>query len=208
MGFFDSLSAFMQAAARTTAKQRADAARKFEREHPNMDAETRRKFDEFNRETDRLADFGGAYVTSSASSASAASGSSACDRTETKFMGKSVEQWDREWVSIGMLKTADLSPYNHCVGLYRHVISGTTMYVGRAIELNNGGFRKRLSDYRRESNSARKHSSGRTIYEHLDEIETYILVVGNNFEAVEATRKLEGQFVRKYNPQWNRQINI
>ena len=58
------------------------------------------------------------------------------------------------------IKMANLTPYNHCVGLYRHVINGKTMYVGRAIELHNGGFRKRLSDYCRESNSARKHTSG------------------------------------------------
>lgn len=121
---------------------------------------------------------------------------------------KTEHEWDQEWISIGKLKDADLSPYNHCVGLYRHVINGTTKYVGRAIELNNGGFRKRLSDYRRDSNSARKHASGRIINEHLDEIETFILVVGDTQEAVEITRKLEGIFVRKYNPEWNKQINI
>ena len=56
--------------------------------------------------------------------------------------GKTVEQWDKEWICIGPLKTANLTPYNHCVGLYRHVVNGRTMYVGRAIELYNGGFRK------------------------------------------------------------------
>ena len=203
MRFLDFISAFMQSAAKTTVNQRADFARKYEKEHPNMNAETRKKVDEFNRMTEKMADFSGVYVSSPTRPIS-----STLDKKETSFGGKSVEEWDCEWVSIGMLKTADLSPYNHCVGLYRHVINGTTKYVGRAIELNNGGFRKRLSDYRRESNSARKHSSGRTIYEHLDEIETFILVVGNDFEAVETTRKLEGQFVRKYNPEWNRQINI
>ena len=97
------------------------------------------------------------------------------------FGGKTVSEWDCEWQCIGKLKDANLTPYNSCVGLYRHVVNGTTKYVGRAIELNNGGFRKRLSDYRRESNSARKHASGRTIYENLDRIETYILVVGNTY---------------------------
>ena len=56
--------------------------------------------------------------------------------------GKTVSQWDNEWICIGPLKTANLTPYNHCVGLYRHVVNGKTMYVGRAIELYNGGFRK------------------------------------------------------------------
>lgn len=123
--------------------------------------------------------------------------------------GKTVAQWDNEWICIGPLKTANLTPYNHCVGLYRHVVNGKTMYVGRAIELNNGGFRKRLSDYRRESNSARKHLSGRTINEHLDEITTYILVVGDTDGAVAETKRLEGQFIAYYGyPEWNKQINI
>ncbi|WP_455099563.1 hypothetical protein [Peptostreptococcus stomatis] len=98
--------------------------------------------------------------------------------------GKLVAQWDNEWICIGPLKLTNLTSYNHCVGLYRHVVNGKTLYVGRAIELHNGGFRKRLSDHRRESNSARKHLSGRTIHEHLDEIVTYILIVGGTEEAV------------------------
>lgn len=123
--------------------------------------------------------------------------------------GKTVEQWNKEWICIGPLKTANLTPYNHCVGLYRHVVNGRTMYVGRAIELYNGGFRKRLSDYRRQSNSARKHLSGRTINEHLDEIITYILIVGDTEEAVLETKRLEGQFIAYYGyPEWNKQLNI
>lgn len=199
MGFLDFLSAFMESAARTTANQRAKAARDFEREHPNMNSRTREKLDEYNRKTENLANLGGTHVRTSSVHSSSVS---------NQYMGKTVAEWDCEWKSIGMLKDADLSPYNHCVGLYRHVVNGQTKYVGRAIELNNGGFRKRLSDYRRESNSARTHSSGRTIYEHLDEIETYILIVGDTAEAVETTKKLEGPFVRKYHPEWNRQINI
>ena len=40
--------------------------------------------------------------------------------------GKTVEQWDNEWICIGPLKTANLTPYNHCLGLYRHVMNGKT----------------------------------------------------------------------------------
>jgi hypothetical protein len=82
------------------------------------------------------------------------------------------------------------------------------MYVGRAIELNNGGFRKRLSDYRRSSDSTRAHTSGQMINKHLSEITTYILIVGDTEEAVELTKKLEGEFIAKYNPPWNYMKNI
>lgn len=118
----------------------------------------------------------------------------------------SLDEWDRKWKCIGPLKSVNLTPYNHCVGLYRHVIDGETMYVGRAVELNNGGFRKRLSDYRRESNSGRTHTSGRLIYENLSRIVTYILVVGDKEEDIQTTKELERLFVKKYNPKWNVQL--
>ena len=199
MGFFDIVSSILSSAAKSTARQRARASRDYERKNPNMSSAQRERLEKFNRVTEKMANYGGATVNTSNRSGSAnASG----------YGGKSVFEWDCEWKSIGKLKDANLTPYNNCVGLYRHVVNGKTKYVGRAIELNNGGFRKRLSDYRRESNSARKHSSGRIIHEHLDEITTYILIVGYTQEAVEITKKLEGEFVRRYNPEWNKQINI
>jgi len=126
--------------------------------------------------------------------------------TRQKHNLYSLSEWDRKWVCIGPLKTANLTPYNHCVGLYRHVINGETVYVGRAIELNNGGFRKRLSDYRRESDSGRTHTSGRLINQNLSKITTYVLVVGDTQEAIETTKELEKLFVKKYNPKWNIQF--
>lgn len=119
-----------------------------------------------------------------------------------------INEWNSRWKSIGSLRTVNLTPYNKYVGLYRHVMGGKIMYVGRAIELNNGGFRKRLSDYSRESDSARKHKSGRLINENLDRITTDILIVGDTQEAVKVTQILEGQFIAKFNPPWNKQINI
>lgn len=126
------------------------------------------------------------------------------ENSGTKIGGKTISEWNRSWKSIGPLKSANLTPYNHCVGLYRHVVNGKTMYIGRAIELNNGGFRKRLSDYRRESDSARKHTSGQIINENLDRITTYIMVVGDTEEAVQDTIQLEKVFVAKYSPEWNK----
>lgn len=199
MSFLDFLAEKLRSTAASTAKKRASIARDYERKHPNMSSEQRKKLDEYNYETEKIGSMGGVYVSTSNTSGS---------RTNGRILNKTVGQWDSEWVSIGRLKTANLSPYNHCVGLYKHVINGETKYIGRAIELHNGGFRKRLSDYRRDSNSGRKHTSGRVIYEHIGEIETYILIVGTTDEAVEATRKLEGLFIRKYNPPWNKMINI
>ena len=211
MGLFDIVGSIFSSVADSASKNMERAARDYERQHPNMTSEEReklnrmhRQIDSFNRKAD-MVDRATAYGKEFFSDSSSSDSSSSTDR---KYLGKTVDEWDCRWKSIGKLKSADLSSYNHCVGLYRHVINGETMYVGRAIELHNGGFRKRLSDYRRDSDSARKHTSGRVIHEHLDEIVTYILVVGSNPEAIEATKKLEGEFVRRYSPPWNKMVNI
>lgn len=115
----------------------------------------------------------------------------------------SIETWEKRWKCIGKLKSAELTPYNHCVGLYKHVINNEIKYIGRAIELNNGGFRKRLNDYRRKSDSGRKHKSGQKIYKNLDKIITYILIVGEDNESIELTKQLEHEFIAKYEPEWN-----
>lgn len=114
-----------------------------------------------------------------------------------------IEAWDKKWVSIGKLVNANLSPLNNVVGLYKHVVKGEVKYIGRATEWNNGGLRKRLSDYRRGSDSARKHSSGRAINENLSEITTYVLIVGSDAEAAAKTKYLEPLFIDYYAPEWN-----
>ena len=96
-----------------------------------------------------------------------------------------------------------LNCYSNLVGLYMHKINGEIMYIGRAIEYANGGLRKRLSDYCRPNDSARKHPSGQKIYANRYRIQTYIMVVGSDAVAAEETKELEKQFVAKYNPPWN-----
>lgn len=96
-----------------------------------------------------------------------------------------------------------LRKYNHSVGLYMHKINGKIMYIGRAVEYANGGLRKRLSDYCRPNGSARKHPSGQKIHANRYRIHTYILVVGSDAAAAEKSKKLEEQYVGKYNPPWN-----
>ena len=46
------------------------------------------------------------------------------------------------------------------------------------------------------------------INKHLSEITTYILIVGDTEEAVELTKKLEGEFIAKYSTPWNYMKNI
>lgn len=124
--------------------------------------------------------------------------------------GYTVDQWDRRWVSLGTLSNLtldDLRPYNHSVGLYKAEINGKIYYIGRAIEYYNGGFRKRLRDYVRDSDSARTHKSGGKMNENAHRIRISILVVGNTESDVETTKQLEKALIMKYTPEWNVQFN-
>jgi len=121
----------------------------------------------------------------------------------TKKGNNSFREWNEKWKEIGYLKDANLKPYNKDVGLYRLKLDNRVVYIGRATELNNGGIRKRLSDYRRDNDSARNYKSGRKINNNIDNIIADILVVGNTEEAISITISLEDKFIKHYNPLWN-----
>ena len=61
------------------------------------------------------------------------------------------------WNTLGLLTedTTDFSAYTKDIGVYRAILNGKVVYIGKATELENGGFRKRLRDYTRISTSAR-----------------------------------------------------
>lgn len=120
--------------------------------------------------------------------------------------GMTYREWESRWQYAGRLDSMDLSPYSSYVGLYKAELGGRVMYVGRAIEYSNGGIRKRLSDYTRESDSARKHTSGRLMHANAADLEIYLLLVGRDEEAAQTTRQLERYFIGKYSPQWNKML--
>lgn len=124
---------------------------------------------------------------------------------DIEIAGKSIDQWEALWVPIGILADANLTPYNKSVGLYRATLDDELVYIGRAIEFSNGGFRKRLSDYRRSSDSARKHASGQKMYANRDRLTIDVLVTGTNASGVQAAIDLEALLIEKYDPDWNDQ---
>jgi hypothetical protein len=72
------------------------------------------------------------------------------------------------------------------------------------VEYDNGGLRKRLSDYTRESDSSRKHASGRLMHEHTGQLQMEVLITGGDTAAVEVAKKLEVYFVGLHSPEWNK----
>ena len=84
--------------------------------------------------------------------------------------------------TLGDVTLEELSSFTHSIGLYIMTFGTIPVYIGRAIEFNNGGLRKRIRDYQRGVNT---HSSGTWIQEHLDELNLYILELGHTGEDVD-----------------------
>ena len=82
------------------------------------------------------------------------------------------------WTPLGPLSEAitDFSKYYKDIGVYRAILNNEIMYIGKTTELLNGGFRKRLRDYTRTSDSARNYPSGRLMHHHRNEVCIEILI--------------------------------
>jgi len=110
--------------------------------------------------------------------------SSTTGKTEVQKVGdKTLREWESSWRSVGYLDSIDLSPYSSYVGLYRAELGGIFVYIGRAVEYSNGGIRKRLSDYMRDSDCARKHTSGQLMHANASDLNISILLVGSDEES-------------------------
>ena len=152
----------------------------------------------------------GAYIGKKVINAIAETSNTPTEKKAKGFAHISTEGFSNNeycWQHIGCLgelyDKGMLGKWSNCVGLYMHKINGEIMYIGRAIEYDNGGFRKRLSDYCRPNGSARVHPSGQKIHANRYQIQTHLLIVGNDEEAAQKTKKLEEYYVGKYNPPWN-----
>jgi len=120
---------------------------------------------------------------------------------EPKIGGFTLDQWDKRWMRLGKLEDLtieNLKPYNKSIGLYKATENGTVKYIGRAIEYNNGGFRKRLRDYVRPSDSGRKHQSGQSMNANAENLVIFILIVGNSAAQVETVKQLEKVMIQHY----------
>lgn len=133
--------------------------------------------------------------------------------TEKVYGGFTLEQWERRWITLGNLDdltVENLKPYNKSIGLYKATENGKVKYIGRAIEHSNGGFRKRLRDYVRPSDSGRKHQSGQTMNANAENLVISILVMGNSAGEVNVVKELERVMINHYghvSDIWNVQRN-
>lgn len=122
---------------------------------------------------------------------------------ELEFAGKTLQEWDAQWLPIEGGFTVLHSDLRHHVGLFQARLRGTTMYIGEAVEVDNGGLRKRLSDFRRESPSGREHHGAMRIYDHLDELDLQVLITGSDQRAKETAELLKPAMIARHLPPWN-----
>ena len=109
------------------------------------------------------------------------------------------------WVNLGSLTetSTDFSCFSEDIGIYRAQTNGEIVYIGKATELYNGGFRKRLRDYTRTSSSARNYPAGLLMNKHKNEIIIDILIFERTLESIPKIEVLEAKLIREINPTWN-----
>ena len=97
--------------------------------------------------------------------------------------------------TLGDVGLEELRAFNHSIGIYIMTLGVLPVYIGRAVEFKNGGLRKRLRDYLREGNSARKHTSGRMINSLKDDLLLYVIELGHTEEDVALVENAESSLI-------------
>lgn len=119
----------------------------------------------------------------------------------SKIGGKTVEEWDRQWVPVAGGLKHHQPKLNDTVGLYRVSFKGQIMALGTGTD-KSGGLAKRLSDFHRPSASGRTHYAGERINDELDQLEVEVLVTGKGMHAREVGRQLKTPMIRLHKPLW------
>ena len=113
-----------------------------------------------------------------------------------------------EWIKLGYLNESDndFSKYNQDIGIYKAILNNKIVYIGKATELKNGGFRKRLRDNTRDSNSARNYSTGKKMHENKNDVIIEIFILERNENGIKKAGYLEKAFINKFDPNWNKSM--
>lgn len=109
------------------------------------------------------------------------------------------------WIPLGILTEAstDFSTLSKDIGIYRAILNDEVVYIGKATELGNGGFRKRLRDYTRLSNSARDYPAGEKMYHNRENVHIEIVLFERTLESILKVDVLEEKLIREMKPIWN-----
>lgn len=106
-------------------------------------------------------------------------------KNKAKVGGKTIEQWEGEWVRVTGGFNAPATDLRQSVGLYRAVLRGLA---------------KRIADFTRPSPSGREHHGGEYIHDHLDDLELEVLVTGSDKQAAQTAKALKEHVLALHSP--------
>jgi hypothetical protein len=110
---------------------------------------------------------------------------------------------EREWKKIGFLdeSTSYFEIYNKDMCLYKATLNNELVYIGSGVEFGNGGITKRLRDFTRKSDSARKTDAEKLMNKNQSNIEIEIFKV--NGVKKDFQIKLKKYLIKSLQPKWN-----
>lgn len=116
--------------------------------------------------------------------------------------GKTLEEWNLQWVRVPHGLKQHQAHLTEEVGLYRYLLDGQTMALGVGTD-SKGGIAKRLSDMIRPSWSGRDHHAGQLIYAHRHRLTVEVLLTGSGRQAQAIARWLRDPMIALHQPVWN-----
>jgi len=117
--------------------------------------------------------------------------------------GKTLAEWDKEWQNIPGGFSVIQPQLRNYVGLYRALEKNLVTAIGTGVEHSNGGLRKRLRDFNRESSSARNHWIGIYIHEMQNQLVCQVLITGSDVQAAVIAKNLKPLMEEFHEPKEN-----
>lgn len=121
----------------------------------------------------------------------------------TSVNGKSVEDWDKEWVRVprGFLDLQ--SELRSEIGIFAAKQNGIVKYVGVAAQSNNGGLRAGLARARLKEQSGNDSHGMAQVRANLESVEAYIICTKDPVSRAQDAKDLAKAMIALHKPEWN-----
>jgi hypothetical protein len=117
--------------------------------------------------------------------------------------GRALAAWNDEWTPLDGGLRVPHPELRGQIGLFRTRLGKVVTYLGCATEGKGRGLRKRLADFVRPSENGRRHHAGKLIYEHRDQVQVEVLIVGEDYRAGIIATQLKTALLAQGRPAWN-----
>ena len=123
--------------------------------------------------------------------------------------GKSLDEWDEEWVDVPGGFGVKHPQLTGMSGLYRGDQGGKVMVLGKASGMRpKNRLSKRLDDFRRPGVSGRDDPAGSFIYANRAIMKLQVLVTGDDADAAKVASELKDWMLARHKPRMNRPKDV